>query len=88
MSAGREKVWGLSKDEADYGPAASPTYECRNCRYMFPKTAVGTCKLVAERSERTIPARSSSRSADDIVEHMFDLSIFFPVLDTCVSTRV
>jgi hypothetical protein len=46
MSETREKVWGLSKADADYGPSPSPGYECRNCRYMFPKTAIGTCKLV------------------------------------------
>lgn len=42
----KEKVWGLAKAEADYGPAPSPQFECRQCRYMFPKLAVGTCKLV------------------------------------------
>lgn len=41
-----ERVWGLSKSEADYGPAPSEDTQCRNCRYMFPKLAVGTCKLV------------------------------------------
>lgn len=46
MSQTREKVWALSKAAADYGPAPAQTYECRNCRYMFPKLAVGTCKLV------------------------------------------
>ena len=33
-----ERVWGLSKSEADYGPAPSEDTRCRNCRYMFPKT--------------------------------------------------
>lgn len=46
MSETREKVWGLSKAEAAYGPPPSPAYECRNCRYMFPKLTIGTCKLV------------------------------------------
>lgn len=45
-STHKEKVWALSKEQVDYGPSPSPQYECRNCRYMFPKTAVGTCKLV------------------------------------------
>jgi hypothetical protein len=42
----REKVWGLTKEQADYGPAPSPGFRCDNCRYMFPKLPVGTCKLV------------------------------------------
>lgn len=41
-----QKVWGLSKAEADYGPSPSPEFECRNCKYMFPKLPLGTCKLV------------------------------------------
>ncbi|CAN5789609.1 hypothetical protein BH23ACT12_BH23ACT12_22260 [soil metagenome] len=46
MSQNREKIWGLSKAEADYGPPPTAGYECRNCKYMFPKLSVGTCKLV------------------------------------------
>ncbi|MEX2586742.1 MAG: hypothetical protein WD602_01940 [Actinomycetota bacterium] len=41
-----EKVWSLSKAQADYGPAPRPEMRCDACRYMLPKTAVGTCKLV------------------------------------------
>ena len=46
MNEEKDTVWGLSKAEADYGPSPGPNYECRNCRYMFPKLKVGTCKLV------------------------------------------
>lgn len=41
-----EKVWALSKGEAAYGPAPSASVRCDCCKYMLPKTAVGTCKLV------------------------------------------
>lgn len=42
----QEKVWALSKEQAGYGPAPQPEYRCDNCKYMLPKTTVGTCKLV------------------------------------------
>lgn len=41
-----EKVWGLSKKAADYGPAPDPTVRCDACRYMLPRAALGSCKLV------------------------------------------
>ncbi|MGQ0679801.1 MAG: hypothetical protein ACT4OM_09140 [Actinomycetota bacterium] len=41
-----EKVWGLSKEQVNYRPAKRETSQCDACVYMFPKLAVGTCKLV------------------------------------------
>ena len=39
-------IWGLSKSEAEYGPAPRPDVRCDRCRYMFPRLAVGGCRLV------------------------------------------
>jgi hypothetical protein len=40
------KIWGLSKKAADYGPAPTPEARCDHCTYMFPRLAVGGCRLV------------------------------------------
>jgi hypothetical protein len=40
------KVWGLSKEKASYKPAPLPEVRCDHCRYMFPRLAVGGCRLV------------------------------------------
>jgi hypothetical protein len=39
-------IWGLSKREANYGPAPTPDVRCDRCKYMFPPLAVGGCRLV------------------------------------------
>ncbi len=39
-------IWGLSKDDADYGPAPTPDVRCDKCEYMFPPLAFGGCRLV------------------------------------------
>ena len=41
-----ERVWGLSKAQSNYRPASRPRTRCDNCRYMFPKLPIGSCKLV------------------------------------------
>ena len=40
------KIWGLSKRDADYGPAPTTEVRCDRCKYMFPPLAVGGCRLV------------------------------------------
>lgn len=40
------RAWGLSKQQAGYKPAPKPQVECRDCKYMFPRLAKGTCHLV------------------------------------------
>jgi hypothetical protein len=40
------KVWGPSKDKASYKTAPLPEVRCDQCRYMFPRLAVGGCRLV------------------------------------------
>jgi hypothetical protein len=40
------KIWGLSKRDADYGPAPTPDVHCDRCKYMFPPLALGGCRLV------------------------------------------
>jgi len=39
-------IWGLSKRDADYGPAPTPDVRCDTCKYMFPPLAFGGCRLV------------------------------------------
>ena len=39
-------IWGLSKDQAQYGLAPTPDVRCDRCRYMFPRLAIGGCRLV------------------------------------------
>jgi hypothetical protein len=40
------KIWGLSKRDAHYRPAPTPTVRCDHCKYMFPRLALGGCRLV------------------------------------------
>ena len=40
------KIWGLSKPDAEYGPAPTPDVRCDKCKYMFPPLALGGCRLV------------------------------------------
>jgi hypothetical protein len=39
-------IWGLSKSQAQYSPAPTPDVRCDRCKYMFPRLAVGGCRLV------------------------------------------
>jgi hypothetical protein len=40
------KIWGLSKRDAEYGPAPTPDVRCDRCKYMFPPLSVGGCRVV------------------------------------------
>ena len=40
------KIWGLSKKAAEYGPAPTNEVRCDHCTYLFPRLAVGGCRLV------------------------------------------
>ena len=40
------RIWGLSKKEANYGPAPTPEVRCDRCKYMFPRLAIGGCRFV------------------------------------------
>ena len=40
------KIWGLSKRDANYGPAPTPDVRCDKCKYMFPPLSLGWCRLV------------------------------------------
>ncbi len=39
-------IWGLSKRAANYRPAPKPEVRCDACKYMFPRLALGGCRLV------------------------------------------
>ena len=39
-------IWGLSKRGANYRPAPKPAVRCDACKYMFPRLALGGCRLV------------------------------------------
>jgi len=39
-------VQGLSKSAANYRPAAKPEFSCRECKFMFPRLAIGGCRFV------------------------------------------
>lgn len=41
-----DKIWGLSKADVNYRPAKRPETRCDACAYMFPKLALGSCKIV------------------------------------------
>jgi hypothetical protein len=41
-----EKVWEFSKEQVHYKPAATARVRCDACRFMFPRTAIGSCKIV------------------------------------------
>jgi hypothetical protein len=40
------RIWGLSKKEANYGPAPTPEVRCDRCMYMGPRLAIGGCRFV------------------------------------------
>lgn len=40
------KVWGLSKAQANYRPAPTPQVRCQECKFMFPRAAIGGCRYV------------------------------------------
>jgi hypothetical protein len=46
------KVQGLSKAEANYRKAENPKFSCHECRFMFPRLAIGGCPLRARRDPR------------------------------------
>ena len=40
------KIWGLSKQQANYRTASKPTVRCKTCTYMFPRLSIGGCRYV------------------------------------------
>ena len=40
------KVWGLSKSAANYRTATKPELRCAECKFMFPRLAIGGCRYV------------------------------------------
>ena len=40
------KIWELTKEAANYRPASNAKYSCRECAWMFPRLAKGSCKYV------------------------------------------
>jgi hypothetical protein len=40
------RIWGLSKSGANYRPAPTQEVRCDRCKYMFPRLALGGCRLV------------------------------------------
>ena len=40
------RVWGLSKQQANYRPAPKEEVRCRDCKFMFPPLALGGCRFV------------------------------------------
>ena len=39
-------IWGTSKTAANYRQAPRPEVRCDECRFMFPKLAVGGCLYI------------------------------------------
>ena len=39
-------VQGLSKAEANYRKAENPKFSCHECKFMFPRLAIGGCRYV------------------------------------------
>ena len=64
------KIWGLSKLDADYGPAPTPDVRCDRCKYMFPPLAFGGCRLVrgvirgSSSCKEFVPRRPAQTEAD------------------------
>jgi len=42
----RPKVQGLSKSAANYRRASDPRFSCAQCKFMFPRSAIGGCRYV------------------------------------------
>jgi hypothetical protein len=40
------KTWGQSKKDAGYKPAPQPQVSCKECKWMFPRLQLGSCKYV------------------------------------------
>ncbi len=40
------KVWGSSKEAANYRPAPTEDVRCDQCKFMFPPTGFGGCRYV------------------------------------------
>ncbi|HET7744870.1 MAG TPA: hypothetical protein VFK76_09040 [Gaiellaceae bacterium] len=40
------KVWGSSKQTANYRPAPTDDVRCEHCKFMFPPMALGGCRYV------------------------------------------
>jgi len=63
------KIWGLSKRDAEYGPAPTPDVRCDKCKFMFPPLALGGCRLVrgvisgSSSCKESVPRRPA-RTAD------------------------
>ena len=41
-----QKVWEFSKEQVNYKPAPRDKVRCDACKFMFPKAALGSCKIV------------------------------------------
>jgi hypothetical protein len=39
-------IWGLSKPAANYRPATRPELLRAECKFMFPRLAIGGCRYV------------------------------------------
>jgi hypothetical protein len=39
-------IWGLSKSAANYRPGSRPELRCAECKFMFPRLAIGGCRYV------------------------------------------
>jgi hypothetical protein len=39
-------IWGLSKSAAKYRPATRPELRRAECKFMFPRLAIGGCRYV------------------------------------------
>lgn len=42
----RTMIWGLSKPAAKCRPATRPELRCAECKFMFPRLAIGGCRYV------------------------------------------
>jgi hypothetical protein len=47
------KTWGLTKEAANYRPAPQLQVSCKECKWMFPRLAIGSCKYVRGAVEAT-----------------------------------
>jgi len=46
-------TWGHTKDQVNYRPAKKPRFSCKECMWMFPRLALGSCKYVRGAVEAT-----------------------------------
>ena len=59
------RIWSLSKEAAQYGPAPTPDVRCAGCKFMFPPLALGGCRLVrglirgSDSCKEFVPRRSA-----------------------------